>query len=99
MSRSAGHVAAERAAQLMARAMTDALAEATADYWRRRGKMFLDAMPRPGDFNGRATPEELEARAERCRLAAQACFQRASLEQRGQPIPDEVWDVLEERAS
>lgn len=87
-----------RGAQLAARVLTDALAEGTAAYWERRGKSFEGAAPKPGDFNGRATPAEIAERAERCRATAAACRARASLEERGQPIPEDVLRVLREVA-
>lgn len=88
----------QRATHFLARALQDCLSQATADYWRRRAQTFLDAAPRPGDYNGKATPAQLAERAQRCRQAAQACLQRASLEAPGQPIEPEVWAVLGEVA-
>lgn len=61
------------------RVLQDALAEATATYWRRRAQTFLAAMPRPGDYTGQATPQEIEARRERIAAAARACAERAEL--------------------
>ncbi len=90
---------AERTVQFMARVLQDALADATAIYWRRRAQTFLDAAPRLTDYNGRATAAELAERAERCRQAAEVCMQRASLEAPGQPIEADVWAVLTEVAA
>lgn len=90
--------AGARGARLAARVLTDALAEGTDAYWQRRAEAFEKAAPRPGDFNGRATPAELAARAERCRATAAACRARASLEEHGQPIPADVLRVLQEVA-
>lgn len=61
------------------RVLQDALTEATAAYWRRRAETFEAALPRPGDFTGNATPEQVEA--QRMRLAATilACRQRAAV--------------------
>lgn len=61
------------------RAMQEAISYALAGQWRRRAETFEDAVPRPGDFTGRATQEELVEATERCRLTALACRQRAAL--------------------
>jgi len=61
------------------RFLADALQEATAIYWRRRAETFVWAMPRPGDFMGRATPAEIEERRQRCAAIARACRQRAEV--------------------
>lgn len=89
----AGEVGA-RGAHLAARVLTDAIAEGTARYWNRRADAFLWAAPKPGDYNGRASAQELAERAERCRATAAACQARASLEERGEPIPADVLRVL-----
>ncbi len=89
----------ERAAHFRARVLQDELSQATAIFWHRRAQTFLDAMPRPTDYNGRATAAELAERAERCRQAAEVCMQRASLETPGQPIDPDVWAVLAEVAA
>jgi len=77
----------ERLAHFRCRVLADALSEATRDYWRRRAEAFEDAAPRPGDFPGRATPEELRAARRRCLDAAAACRARASLEGPSLPVP------------
>jgi hypothetical protein len=61
------------------RFLADALQEATAFYWQRRAETFEWAMPRPGDFTGRATPADLEARRQRLAAVAQACRERAQV--------------------
>lgn len=61
------------------RVVQDALADATAIYWCRRAAAFEDAAPRPGDFTGRASREQLDAARERCLGAAAACRARASV--------------------
>lgn len=83
----------ERLAQFTGRLLADAMAEATSGYWHRRGQQFLDAAPRAGDFNGRATRAELAERHERCRATAAACFARARVET---PATSEAWRVLAE---
>lgn len=60
----------------------DAWAAATARYWRRRGAAFEAARPRPGDFHGRATRDELNARWVRLTAIAKACHARADVAER-----------------
>lgn len=83
-----------RVAHFRARVLADALAEATANYWRRRAAILEDAAPRPGDFTGRATAEQLAEAGRRCHEAAAACRARASLEGPGLPVPPLVVAVL-----
>jgi hypothetical protein len=45
-----------------ARVIQDALMEAEAAYWSRRAMALLDARPRPGDYAGHATKEQLRER-------------------------------------
>jgi len=61
------------------RVVQDALAEATAAYWRRRAAVFRDARPRAGDYNGRATSRELRDRHRRLSEVADACEGRAHM--------------------
>jgi len=61
------------------RVLQDALAEATAMNWERRACAFEAALPRQGDFTGRATPDEVYARAMRVSAVAKACRHRATL--------------------
>jgi len=61
------------------RVVQDALAEATAIYWNARAERFEAALPRPGDFTGNATPEELEERRQRITECALACRHRATV--------------------
>lgn len=84
----------DRAVQLHARVLQDALSEATADYWLRMADRLEDAAPKPDDYPGRATPEALWAARERCLGAAAACRARASLEAPGQPLALEVVELL-----
>lgn len=65
------------------RVLQDALCEAMAHYWRRRAAMLEWAMPRPGEFHGRATRAELEARRDRLRVEADACRNRARVAEFG----------------
>lgn len=61
------------------RVLQDALAEATRGYWRQRAEALEAALPRPGDFTGRATSEELEARRAELVAAVLACRRRAAV--------------------
>lgn len=69
----------EHVEHFRARVMADALQEATAAYWRRRARALTAALPRPDDYTGRATPEQIEERRQRVASAALACNQRAAL--------------------
>lgn len=83
-----------------ARIVQDILTEATARHWERRAAVIEWAAPKPGDFNGRATRAELNARSQRCREAAAACREHAQilLGGRGGPVEPVVWAVLGEVA-
>ena len=83
-----------RLAHFQARVLADCLSEATADYWERRAREFEAAAPQPGDFNGRATPEDLEARRRRCLSTAAACRARAAVEGPGLTVPPIIWAEL-----
>lgn len=62
-----------------ARVLQDALAEATSSYWRRRARAFREALPREGDYLGRATSVELVVRAAGLAQVALACDHAAAL--------------------
>jgi hypothetical protein len=62
-----------------ARVLTDALNEATADYWRRRAQAFRAAAPKPRDLPGKTTLQELAEAGRRCLETAKACEHRADL--------------------
>ncbi len=61
------------------RVLQDALTDATGTYWARRAETFEWARPRAGDYHGRATRDDLRARDDRMREAAEACRARAAL--------------------
>jgi hypothetical protein len=83
-----------------ARVLQDALTRATAQYWLHRAYQFQQAAPRPEEFHGNATVEELRQRWRECMALAQACLRHAELLRDSAPehISDEVWDALEEVA-
>jgi hypothetical protein len=82
------------------RILQDALTEATAGYWERRGQQFEDAIPRSGEYRGNATQEQLTAATVRCAFTAVACRRHAQLlrESMSEPISDEVRAALGEVA-
>ncbi len=61
------------------RVLQDPLAEATAAYWRRRAATFQWARPKPGDFTGLATADELAERDARLAEIVLACNSRAAV--------------------
>jgi hypothetical protein len=83
-----------------ARVMSDALAEASAGYWRRRAEHLRSCLSRPSDFRGSATPEQVEARDARLRADIARCLTHAGVLAEGiGGIPPEVVDVLREVAA
>lgn len=79
------------------RILADVLRTATASYWNRRAAEFEAAKPRPDEFHGNATRDELSAAWRRCDDAARACRARAEVA----PFDDvagEVETVLREAA-
>ena len=64
---------ADHLEQFRARVLADALNEASAAYWLRRAVQFDNARPRPGDYTGAATPQQLAQRDARLAEVAQAC--------------------------
>lgn len=83
-----------------ARVLQDCLTAALPAVWERRAAAWEDARPRPGDYNGRASVDELVDRDRRCRAIAEACRRHARLLREGEPEPVsvEVVDVLQEVA-
>jgi hypothetical protein len=65
--------------QLRRRGVQQAIGDALAETWRWRAIEFEWARPRPDDFTGLATPEQLAAADERCRLTALACRRKAAM--------------------
>ena len=66
------------------RVVQDAYAEASATYWRRRARALEAALPRPGDFMGHATTEDVEERRQRLAEAIHACYVRAGFSPGGE---------------
>lgn len=65
--------------QFQRRIIQDALTEASADYWLGRAARFDAARPRPGDYTGGATPEQLAEQDRQCGEIAAACRARAQV--------------------
>ena len=61
------------------RVVQDALKDAHPGYWLHRARIFEAARPRPGDYTGRATREDIAAIDQRCRESADACRARAAV--------------------
>jgi len=80
------------------RVLQDALTEATAAYWWRRGDVFDAARPRAGDFPGGATEADLDAARRRCGAVALACRQRAAVYGLDDDVSYEVEAALGEAA-
>jgi hypothetical protein len=55
-----------------ARVLQDALDQATVGHWLARHAALSAALPRPGDFTGGASPDELNAREARVRRDLEA---------------------------
>ena len=77
LARTVGNLAA--AEQLQLRAIQDVLQMASAATWERRAEASEFARPRPGDFNGGATEQELALRDARLAREAEACRNHARL--------------------
>lgn len=61
------------------RVVLDCLLQAMPETWERRAAVFDAAAPRPDEFHGRATREELSAAWRRCRADADLCRRHAAL--------------------
>jgi hypothetical protein len=65
--------------QLRLRGAQHAILRASGWYWVMRAEMFDWARPRPGDFAGAATPEELVEADRRCSATRDTCLAKAAL--------------------
>ena len=82
------------------RVVQDALAEATAAYWRKRAEDFERAHSRPGDYRGQATAAQIAEADARLTAQAEACRSRAAAAlQDGDVLDQVVQAVLEEVGS
>lgn len=61
------------------RVVQEAMKDATAAYWNRRAATFEAARPRPGDYSGRATRQQIAEQDARLAALARACSARADL--------------------
>jgi hypothetical protein len=64
--------------QLRKRAVQQAIVQAEAWFWCWRAEQFHAAAPRPADFHGNATRDELLDAWQRCRDTALACRRKAA---------------------
>lgn len=64
--------------QMRRRSVAEAIIGAMPATWLRRAEAFEWARPRPGEYTGQATAEEIAARDRRCRAAAVACRRHAA---------------------
>lgn len=78
-----------------ARVLQDALDQATVAHWIGRHAALSAALPRPGDFTGGASPDELNAREARVRRELEAVERHIQLLESTyrEPSP-EVWEAL-----
>ena len=68
---------ADPLSQFGIRMIQEAMTAAVPHTWHRRAQTLEDARPRPDDFNGRATAEELAERDRRLADQAEGCRQKA----------------------
>jgi hypothetical protein len=78
------------------RVLQDALTEALAGYWETRARTLLAACSQPGDFLGRATPEQVAERDQRLRDDAERCLRHAAVIRSDSAISADVTNVLAE---
>lgn len=82
--------------QYRLRALADIFNDVSAAQWEHRARVMEWCAPRPGDFNGNATPAELAQRSSRCRAAAAACRAKAEVLRR-YGLPDFIAAELAEQ--
>lgn len=71
--------AADHLAHFQRRVLVDSLLDAWSVYWERRARVLEEARPRPGEFHGGATREQLRDQWIRLTAMAQACRARAQV--------------------
>jgi hypothetical protein len=81
-------------AHFRARVLQDALNEALAIQWERRARTYLAARPRPGDFHGRKSREDLSAKWRELTEVAEACRARAAVSLGHDGIDRDVWEAV-----
>ena len=59
--------------QAARRLIREAIAEALPTQWERRAGVLESCRPRPGDYFGAATPDDLDALDHRCAVSAAQC--------------------------
>lgn len=73
------HSLAETLDHFVLRLLTDTLNEQTSRYYLKRAEDFENAKPRPGEFHGNRTPEQLREQWRRLDEIARACRARAEV--------------------
>lgn len=71
--------AVEHLSHFQRRVLVDAMLDGWEATWERAARRYEAARPRPGDFHGNATPEELRARWRELTEIAAACRARAQV--------------------
>jgi hypothetical protein len=77
-----------------ARVVQDAVNEALAATWQRRRDAFLAARPRPEDFPGQRTRDELRIHWRELTAVAEACQARAAVSLSHEDIDPDVWEAI-----
>lgn len=72
------------------RVLQEAVSDGSRRFWLRRAQDFENAKPRLGEFHGKATPEELNARWTWCDQVARACRAKANMA----TLDDELYELL-----
>jgi hypothetical protein len=78
------------------RVLVDAVMDAWAVTWERRARALDAAKARPGDFQGRASREDLRRQWQRLQEAAEACRARAHVSPPLDLVLDDLDNVLGE---
>lgn len=94
-------VTREIEADFQSRVLQDCLSAALPTVWERRAAAWEAARPRPGDYNGQATRDDLVDRDERCWQTAEACRAHARVLRDAEPstcVSGDVWAALAEVA-
>lgn len=82
----------------LGRVLQDALQQASAEFWDRRAVAFEWAAPRPGEFHGNLTTEQLREKWLEMQGTAAACRAHANLIRQGL-LSDQTQDEIEEHLS
>lgn len=83
------------------RVVLDCLLQALPETWDRRAQVLDAAAPRPDEFHGRATRDELSAAWQRCHHDAALCRRHAALLRscRASAWEDDFTSIIDEEAA